>query len=95
MQGFDLIPRSVLQGTVEIMLMDRATQPESRELLEELLTLIKSMPAADVVQVVHAYWSGDTWCSRCGAVKPPMYHSSQPGNLYCHMCAAKMDAKEA
>lgn len=91
MNDFDLLPRGVLQGTVEMMLMDRATLPESRELLGEVLSLITSMPAADVVPVVHAHWRGGNWCSRCGAVKPQMYHSAQPGNEYCHMCTAKMD----
>lgn len=94
MPEFDLLPRGVLQGTVELMLLDRATQPESRELLEEVLRVITTMPAADAVTAVHSYWSADTWCARCGAVKLQAVHSSQTANLYCHMCAAKMDGGE-
>lgn len=94
MTQFDLISRGVLQGTVELMLMDRATQQESRELLEEVLSMIKRMPAADVIPAVHAHWQSDTWCSRCGAVKLPAYNSKMQANLYCHQCAAKMDARE-
>lgn len=90
MPEFDLLPRGVLQGTVERMLLDRATQPESCELLEEVLRVIKGMPAANAVQVVHAHWHSDTWCSRCGAAKLQAVHSSLTDNQYCHICAAKM-----
>ncbi|MBR3797205.1 MAG: hypothetical protein IKK34_14435 [Clostridia bacterium] len=93
MPEFDLLPRGVLQGTVERMLLDRATQPESRALLEEVLRVIKGMPAANAVQVVHAHWRSDTWCSHCGAVK--LYSpDNRKSNLFCHMCAAKMDGGE-
>ena len=89
MKEFDLLPRGVLEGTVGILLMDRATQPESKELLEEVLRKIKDMPAANAVPVVHAHWASDRWCSHCGAEK---LHSFRPerSNLFCHCCAAKM-----
>jgi len=89
MNDFDLLPRGVLQGTVEMLLTDRATQPESKELLEEVLRLIKDTPAANAVQIVHAHWASDRWCSHCGAEK---LHSFKPkiANVFCHVCAAKM-----
>lgn len=89
MSEFDLIPRGKLEGTVELLLMDRATQPESKELLEEVLRVIKDTPAADAVQVVHAHWASDRWCSHCGAEK---LHSFKPerSNVFCHACAARM-----
>ena len=87
MSEFDLLPRGVLEGAVELLLMDRATQPESKELLEEVLRVIKTTPAANAMQVVHAHWASGRWCSHCGAEK---VHSFRPerSNLFCHVCAA-------
>ena len=49
---------------------------------------LESVPAADVVEVVHAHWidrDEKTWCSNCDAsnkqYKPP----------YCPHCGARMD----
>lgn len=55
---------------------------------EECADRISEMPAADVVEVVHAHWidrDEKTWCSNCDAsnkqYKPP----------YCPHCGARMD----
>lgn len=86
---FDLLPRGRLEGTVELLL-DRATQPESKELLEEVLRVIKGMPAANAVIAEPARWNTDTWCTRCSAEKPDV-RGHKIGNRFCHRCGAKMD----
>lgn len=61
--------------------------------------VIKTLPAADVVEVVHAYWDKDPvtgvkLCSNCNAPPPgdaeldKFYESD-----YCPCCGAKMDGK--
>ena len=61
---------------------------------------IKEAPAADVVEVVHAYWNKDPvtgvkLCSNCKAPPPgdaelkEFYESN-----YCPCCGAKMDGKK-
>lgn len=90
MPEFDLLPRGVLKGHVELLLMDRATQEESRELLQEVLRYIKELPAADAVQAVHTVWHGGNWCGHCGSYKAESSRG-RCANTFCHACGAKMD----
>lgn len=56
-------------------------------------TLINSVPAADVVPVVHGRWEnfrGKPRCSQCKAVWPEDYFEHN----YCPRCGAKMDGGE-
>lgn len=50
----------------------------------------------DAVPVVHAYWVNGTYCSSCRAAKarPWAGYLEQNSNTFCHVCGAKMDAKE-
>lgn len=53
---------------------------------------IGKIPAADVVEVVHARWDKDGRCTNCGGHAPFIpnglyYYESN----YCHTCGAKMD----
>ena len=55
---------------------------------------VKSLPAADVAPVRHAYWidhhSGGSFCSSCKRWVPYNHHPK-----YCETCGALMDGKEA
>ena len=53
--------------------------------------IVKAIPAADAVEVIHAYWVWDGYdyekpwaCSKC------RYHSENETN-YCPNCGARMD----
>ena len=90
MPEFDLLPRGRLEGTVALLLMDRATQPESRELLEEVLRVIRTMPAAPAVKAVRSFWRDGTWCAQCGSYKAESARG-RCNNTYCHACGARMN----
>lgn len=90
MFDFDLLPRGKLLGLVGGIQYERATQQESKELLEEVMREIEKMPAANAVEAVHAHWRSDRWCSHCGAEKLISYHGPVKSNLFCHCCGAKM-----
>ena len=58
---------------------------------EDVVNTLKSIPAADVVEVQHGRWINGR-CSECGEHAPfwPMattYHLSK----YCHGCGARCD----
>ena len=65
---------------------------------EKVLAWIKNLPAADVVEVVHAQWEIEMddmgWnkhtCPNCGYVKRTDIHVSLGWN-FCPNCGAKMD----
>ena len=56
---------------------------------------INSIPAANVVPVVHGRWAhlgGDEWCcSACGFVITTEGSWDKPTKKYCEDCGAKMD----
>ena len=56
---------------------------------------INSIPAADVVPVVHTRWAhlgGDEWCCPlCGFVITTEGSWDKPTKKYCEDCGAKMD----
>lgn len=62
---------------------------------EGILYDVRELPAADVVEVVHAKWNNDGRCTNCGGHAPfysmaSTYHESP----YCFECGAKMDTEE-
>lgn len=54
---------------------------------------VDSLPAADVVEVKHAYWidhhSGGSFCSACKRWVPYSHHPK-----YCETCGARMDKED-
>lgn len=59
-------------------------------------SMIHSAPPIEAVQVVHAYWMGGNYCSNCHATRsrPWAEYLEQNANTFCHVCGARMDAKE-
>lgn len=63
------------------------------------LKMLKSLPAADVVEIKQGRWIYDEWigwvCSECGN-QAPFWCISAAQNLtdYCPHCGAKMDSNE-
>ena len=54
---------------------------------------LKSVPAADVVEVRHGRWIGKTYkCSLCGKWVDPLQGDADMN--YCPNCGAKMDGEE-
>lgn len=62
----------------------------------QVVGLIDDAPTVDAVPVVHAYWMDDIICSHCRSTKarPWAAYLEQRANTFCHVCGAKMDAKE-
>ena len=56
--------------------------------------LMVTAPAADVVEVKHAYWNDDGRCSICGWYMPFDCEGNAFETFYCHNCGAKMDKEE-
>ena len=57
---------------------------------------LKDIPAADVVEVVHAKWDDNGRCTNCGGHAP--YYSMAStyyASPYCFECGAKMDKEAA
>lgn len=58
---------------------------------------VQEIPAADVVEVVHAKWVFNgicTSCSACGSNKPTKAHDHKLASRevrFCYFCGAKMD----
>ena len=63
--------------------------------IETVLEYAESLPAADVVPMVHGRWThlgGDEWCcSVCGFVITTEGSWDKPTKKYCEDCGAKMD----
>ena len=60
--------------------------------LDELINHIRSLPAADVVEVRHGKWSkrgNEKTCSECAFI----YYSNNDDWNYCPNCGAKMYGK--
>lgn len=62
---------------------------------ENVRDVIRGVPAADVVPVVHGRWAhlgGDEWCcSACGFVISTEGSWDKPTKKYCEDCGARMD----
>ena len=59
---------------------------------EEAVMSVRRIPAADVVEVVHAKWDDNGRCTNCGGHAP--YYSMAStyyASPYCFECGAKMD----
>ena len=69
--------------------------------VDDFEKVVKEMPTADVVEVMHSRWeniSGFDVCNICGT--SPAYCEPKPNNPkgyppYCHNCGAKMDGGHA
>lgn len=67
----------------------------------DLESLLDEIPAADVVEVVHAKWEFNgicTSCSACGSNKPTKAHDHKLASRevrFCYFCGAKMDLEES
>ena len=62
---------------------------------EDAIQCVKAIPAADVVEVVHAKWDDNGRCTNCGGHAP--YYSMAStyyASSYCFECGAKMDKEE-
>ena len=62
---------------------------------EDAIQCVKAIPAADVVEVVHAKWDDNGRCTNCGGHAP--YYSMAStyyASPYCFECGAKMDKEE-
>lgn len=68
---------------------------------QTLKRYVKRVPAADVVEVVHAKWVFNgicTSCSACGSNKPTKAHDHKLASRevrFCYFCGAKMDLEES
>ena len=63
---------------------------------EEAVMSVRRIPAADVVEVVHAKWDDNGRCTNCGGHAP--YYSMAStyyASPYCFECGAKMDKEAA
>ena len=63
---------------------------------EEAVMSVRRIPAADVVEVVHAKWDDNGRCTNCGGHAP--YYSMAStyyASPYCFECGAKMDKEVA
>lgn len=65
---------------------------EERE--NNVISMLESIPTADVAQVVHARWNDDGRCTNCGCHAPfwcmaSTYHESP----FCFECGARMDGE--
>lgn len=63
---------------------------------EEAVMSVWRIPAADVVEVVHAKWDDNGRCTNCGGHAP--YYcmaSTYYASPYCFECGAKMDKEDA
>ena len=59
-----------------------------------LREIIESVPAADVVSVVHGWWNADETCSLCGEKSTEGLDATKWNYWlpnYCPNCGAKMD----
>ena len=62
---------------------------------EEAVMSVRRIPAADVVEVVHAKWDDNGRCTNCGGHAP--YYSMAStyyASPYCFECGAKMDKEK-
>lgn len=60
--------------------------------INSVLEKVRGIPAADVVEVVHAKWDDNGRCTNCGGHAP--YYSMAStyyASPYCFECGAKMD----
>lgn len=63
------------------------------QVAQAIVDHIKSVPAADVVEVRHGRWIGKTYkCSLCGKWVDPLQGDADMN--YCPNCGAKMDGEE-
>ena len=62
---------------------------------EDAIQCVKAIPAADVVEVVHAKWDDNGRCTNCGGHAP--YYSMAStyyASPYCFECGAKMNKED-
>ena len=74
--------------------------PQSMEYTEAVAIargIIKSSPAADVVEVRYGHWEeqldGTHYCSECGHDATYTYDGTEVCGIACPFCGAKMDGK--
>ena len=64
---------------------------------QAIKTIIKSQPAADVVEVRHGEWveqlDGTHYCSECGHDATYTFDGTEVCGIGCPFCGAKMDGK--
>ena len=71
--------------------------PRDYKFLYDIVDRVGEQPTlTDYEPVIHAYWMDGAYCSNCRASKPrPCAAYLEPkANTRCHVCGAKMDAKE-
>lgn len=78
--------------------------PKGTSYYHECRACIEDVPAADVVEVVHAYWKETTHITeskRGREIRSKLYNCSncdapngRKKSSYCHWCGAKMDGKD-
>ena len=77
--------------------------PVIKTTYQDVLNRLGAMPAADVVEVVHAYWKETTHITeskRGREIHSKLYNCSncdapngRKKSRYCHWCGAKMDGE--
>lgn len=56
---------------------------------------LQAIPAADVVEVVHALWIVEDGCAYCSYCRNNFKKAIMTHSKFCPMCGAKMDGKSA
>lgn len=96
--AFDaLVKKEIKRNSVENIIFAKAMET-TFNMIEQA---VREVPAADVVEVVHAKWEFNgicTSCSACGSNKPTKAHDHKLASRevrFCYFCGAKMDLEES
>lgn len=68
-----------------------AVREASTNFYTAMLAELKGIPAADVVEVVHAHWIVEDGCAYCSDCRNNFKKAIMTHSKFCPMCGAKMD----
>ena len=91
----ELIDKSALKADIAHIDWDKLSRDGNLDDgINEVLKAIDDAQIVDAVELIHAYWCEDTFCSHCGYfAEDADGHIIMSSSKYCPGCGAAMDAK--